>query len=117
MLAENLALAYGSPLVVAALLAVPVWRMLSRVGLSPYWTALLVVPAVGVALALAVLAFGPWPKIEGRSARPRPRRPWGEAPPAPKPESAPPPGTRAVDTGLPRESWRRAGTVERRRRD
>lgn len=117
MLAEDLPLVYGSPLVVAALLAIPVWRMLSRVGLSPNWTVLLAVPAIGIALALAVLAFAPWPRIEGRAtvapASPPPPRPWGEAP---RPATAKP-APRTDGSGAPRESWRRGGTVERRRRD
>ena len=135
-MAEDIAIAYGSPLVVAAVLAIPFWRMLGRVGLNPYWTVLLVVPVIGVVMVLAILAFGPWPLVEGQAAiarkpargrpartvrtaaLPAPPRPWGEPPgPAPKKASAPRPTAPARGPGAPQQSWRRAGTVDRRRRD
>jgi len=133
-MAEDIAIAYGSPLVVAAVLAIPFWRMLGRVGLNPYWTVLLVAPVIGVVMVLAILAFGPWPLVEGRAtiarrpargrparatALPAPARPWGE-PPRPAPNAAAPQPSApqpARATGVPRHSWRRAGTVVRRRRD
>ena len=131
-MAEDIAIAYGSPLVVAAVLAIPFWRMLGRVGLNPYWTVLLLAPVIGVVMVLAILAFGPWPLVEGSAtvahkparswpartaALPAPPRPWGEPRrPAPK-AAASRPSASARGPGAPQQSWRRAGTVDRRRRD
>lgn len=42
---------------------IPAAKALSRVGLSPWWAALSVVPVVGW-FALWAFAFAPWPKVD-----------------------------------------------------
>jgi hypothetical protein len=54
-------------LIAELLLAIPLGMILKRVGLSPFWTLLSFIPALGVP-ALWLLAFIRWP----RDAQPQP---------------------------------------------
>lgn len=48
-------------LVMAAVLLYPIGRILTRIGLSPFWAVLALVPLLNL-LGLWVLAFADWPK-------------------------------------------------------
>jgi hypothetical protein len=48
-------------LIVAVLLLYPVWRTFDRAGLPPALALLVLVPAIGMLIALGILAFGEWP--------------------------------------------------------
>lgn len=51
-------------LVILVLTWVPLWRILKKAGLSPWWS-LLLPTVVGYLAILAVLAFRPWKEREG----------------------------------------------------
>lgn len=53
--------------VMVALILYPIGRILSRIGLSPFWSVLVLVPFVNL-IALWVLAFSEWPSSSGRSS-------------------------------------------------
>lgn len=48
-------------IVMVLLLVYPIGRILGRLGLSPFWSIVAVVPFVNL-LALWILAFAEWPK-------------------------------------------------------
>ncbi len=48
-------------LVFHLLLIWPMWRLYQRVGLNPVWALPVVIPVLGLALALAPLALQRWP--------------------------------------------------------
>jgi len=47
--------------VMAAIVLYPIGRILDRLGLSPFWSVLAVIPLVNL-IALWALAFADWPK-------------------------------------------------------
>jgi hypothetical protein len=47
--------------VIVAVLLYPVGRIIKRIGLSPFWSVLALIPLVNL-LALWVLAFNDWPR-------------------------------------------------------
>lgn len=47
--------------VLAVLLLYPSWRIFQRAGLHPGFSLIVVVPVVGLPVAMAILAFLPWP--------------------------------------------------------
>ena len=55
-------------LLLTAVFGVPYWRILRRVGLSPYYAALVMVPFLGYLAIEAVIAFSRWPQVR-RSER------------------------------------------------
>lgn len=59
-------LASGAPAVFAQTVAFlyPIGRILGRIGLSPFWSVLAVVPLVNL-IGLWVLAFADWPARRG----------------------------------------------------
>ena len=48
-------------IILAVLLLYPAWRVFARTGFSPAIALVVLVPGVGVLLALGVLAFAEWP--------------------------------------------------------
>ncbi len=48
------------PLVLAAVLVVPLWRIFGRAGFSPAWSLLGFLPGVGFLAIILLLAFGRW---------------------------------------------------------
>lgn len=50
------------------LIVVPVWRAYDRAGLSPFLSLLVLVPLIGPVVAVAILAFAAWPKVDGDPA-------------------------------------------------
>ena len=48
-------------IVLAILLLYPAWRIFSRTGFSPAIALVVLVPGVGLLIALGVLAFAEWP--------------------------------------------------------
>lgn len=54
-------LAYAA--VAAALLLFPAWRIFKRAGLDPWISLVVLIPGIGVTIALAVLAFVDWPPV------------------------------------------------------
>ena len=61
----------------ALLLIVPTWRICERAGYSGLLSLFHLLPVLGSFIVMAVLAFGDWPKGEGRPAPgpPQPVRP------------------------------------------
>jgi hypothetical protein len=55
----------------ALLLIVPSWRIFERAGYSGLLSLFHLVPVIGPFIVMAILAFGDWPKGEGR---PQPAR-------------------------------------------
>jgi ATP/ADP translocase len=60
---------YGlAPLIISVLLVVvmlyPIGRILRRIGLSPFWSVLALIPLVNL-ISLWVLAFVDWPRDKG----------------------------------------------------
>lgn len=51
-----------------ALIAWPLWRIYRRAGLTPWWSLVVFVPMVGVALALGILGHKRWPVLPERTA-------------------------------------------------
>ena len=51
-------------LVVALIVIVPTWRILTRAGYSGAWSLLYLVPVIGGFIVMAILAFGDWPNGE-----------------------------------------------------
>ncbi|MGT2467630.1 hypothetical protein ACVOMV_26350 (plasmid) [Mesorhizobium atlanticum] len=54
--------------VMIAVLLYPIGRILSRIGLSPLWSVLAVIPVVNL-IGLWVLAFADWPGRGGAAGR------------------------------------------------
>lgn len=54
--------------VMVAVLLYPIGRILSRIGLSPLWSVLAVIPLVNL-IGLWVLAFVDWPGRKGAAGR------------------------------------------------
>ena len=65
------------PVLFALLLIVPTWRICERAGYSGLLSLFHLLPVLGSFIVMAVLAFGDWPKGEGRPAPgpPQPVRP------------------------------------------
>lgn len=55
------------PLIVAAVLVVPLWRIFGRAGFNPAWSLLVFLPWVGLLIVVLVLAFGDWPSAAPRA--------------------------------------------------
>ena len=53
--------------VMVAVVLYPIGRILSRIGLSPFWSVFVLVPVVNV-VALWILAFTDWPRDANRGA-------------------------------------------------
>jgi hypothetical protein len=47
------------------LIVVPTWFAYNRAGLSPCLSLIVLIPLIGPILAVAILAFAAWPKIDG----------------------------------------------------
>ena len=59
----------------ALLLIVPTWRICERAGYSGLLSLFHLLPVLGSFIVMAVLAFGDWPKGEGKAPAPQPVRP------------------------------------------
>ena len=55
-------------IVMVALVAYPVGRILNRIGFSPLWAIAMFIPLVNL-IALWILAFTEWPRGRGNEAR------------------------------------------------
>lgn len=78
-IADAAALGWRHPLALHAILAVlalwPLARIFCRAGFNPAWSALVLVPFVGLALAGSALVFQKWPHLpEPLRPQPKPRR-------------------------------------------
>ena len=58
----------------ALLLIVPTWRICERAGYSGLLSLFHLLPILGSFIVMAVLAFGDWPKGEGKAPAPQPVR-------------------------------------------
>lgn len=54
-----------SALIIGVLLVIPSWRIFRRAGLDPWISLVVLVPGIGMTIALAVLAFVDWPAASG----------------------------------------------------
>ena len=50
-------------IIIAVVLVVPTWRIFRRAGFSGIWSLLLFIPFVGLTIAMLLLAFREWPKV------------------------------------------------------
>lgn len=56
-------------LVMSAIVVVPFWFIFKRTGLSPFLSLLNLIPAIGLMISMAILAFVRWPAGEsGRTS-------------------------------------------------
>ena len=53
-----------------ALVVWPLWRILRRAGLAPWWALLVFVPMIGLLLVFMVLGHSKWPNLPARAAPP-----------------------------------------------
>lgn len=51
--------------ITAALIVVPMARILVRAGFKPFWVALLAIPDVGIILCALLMALRKWPQVKG----------------------------------------------------
>ena len=51
--------------ILLALLVIPYWKLWERTGHSGFWGLLMIIPFVNI-VSLWVLAFKPWPAVDGR---------------------------------------------------
>ena len=66
MMMHNMMVGYGSGhwlmfVIMAALILYPVGRILGRIGLSPFWSVVAMIPFLNL-IGLWVLAFTQWPR-------------------------------------------------------
>ena len=54
--------------IMVAILLYPIGRILSRIGLSPLWSVLAIIPIVNL-IGLWLLAFADWPGTKGAAGR------------------------------------------------
>jgi hypothetical protein len=52
-------------LILLALVVIPYWKIWERTGHSGFWGLLMIIPFVNI-VSLWVLAFKPWPAVDGR---------------------------------------------------
>jgi hypothetical protein len=62
-------------LLVALIVIIPTWKILTRAGFSGGWSLLHLVPVIGSFVVMAILAFGDWPNGEEGAMTPRTMEP------------------------------------------